>query len=95
MVSSTVIFYVANSRAIGNDLDALQNGIHTNSDIAEIPVYSSIDKRHNLRLHQTSAYTVDQKGITNPLKSVHKNRETGKRKYIVNLIINDKYGMNI
>ncbi|XP_071160918.1 cell adhesion molecule Dscam2-like [Mytilus edulis] len=68
----------ANSRANGNDLDALQNGIHTNSDIAEIPVYSSIDKRHNLRLQQTAAYTVDQKGITNPLKSVHQNRETGK-----------------
>ncbi|CAG2197049.1 unnamed protein product [Mytilus edulis] len=37
-----------------------------------------LTKRHNLRLHQTGAYTVDQKGITNPLKSVHQNRETGK-----------------
>ncbi|CAG2224898.1 unnamed protein product [Mytilus edulis] len=73
-----ILVQTANSRADGNDLDALQNGIHTNSDIAEIPVYSSIDKRHNLRLHQTGAYTVDQKGITNPLKSVHQNRETGK-----------------
>ncbi|VDI41440.1 Hypothetical predicted protein [Mytilus galloprovincialis] len=78
LLIAVAYFRRANSRAIGNDLDALQNGIHTNSDIAEIPVYSSIDKRHNLRLHQTGAYTVDHKGITNPLKSGHQNRETGK-----------------
>ncbi|VDI07707.1 Hypothetical predicted protein, partial [Mytilus galloprovincialis] len=80
-----ILVQTANSRAIGNSLDALQNGLHTNSDsAAEIPVYSSIDKRHTLRLHQTGAYTVDQKGITNPLKSVHQNRETGKEGYRVN-----------
>lgn len=75
-------------------MDALQNGLHTNSDsAAEIPVYSSIDKRHNLRLHQTGAYTVDQKSITNPLKSVHQNREKGKTNISL-LLINDRYRIN-
>ncbi|CAC5390334.1 unnamed protein product [Mytilus coruscus] len=73
-----IIIQTADARANGNNLDEVHNGSHTNSDSAEIPVYSFIDKRHNLRLHQTAAYTVDQKGITNPLKFSIRNRETGK-----------------